>query len=261
MTLWYKRYPQNALDGMRGLTLEETGAYNIILDLIYDRNGNLPDDDRFIAGWLRCAVQRWRRIKQRLVELGKLIIKNGLLTNARADKELTTYEELRKCSQRAGKASAEKRNKNNETESTVVKPLKTQNEKEEKQDSTVVVLDCATRGQSKPENQQGFTNSDGTVSFTSAELIRIEIDFPHLVDPLGQITHLAESTWMDRLIPQGRKRAIVAKLRKDNNKLAAKVPKQTPQQKAVVQAATDHKVAEQERRLAVRNRIIGGGRA
>ena len=37
---WYKRDPRAALAGMMKLTLEECGAYNKILDLIYLRGGN-----------------------------------------------------------------------------------------------------------------------------------------------------------------------------------------------------------------------------
>jgi len=36
---WYKRDPNAALTGMAGLTLEERGAYNTILDLIYANDG------------------------------------------------------------------------------------------------------------------------------------------------------------------------------------------------------------------------------
>jgi len=34
-TRWYKRDPNAALEGMAVLTLEERGAYNTVLDLIY----------------------------------------------------------------------------------------------------------------------------------------------------------------------------------------------------------------------------------
>src|SRR4051812_5172595 len=85
---WYKRDPDAALSGMMVLTLEERGAYNTVLDLLYTRSGNLPDDDRFIAGWLRCDTRVWRRIKTRLISLGKLLIKDGNITNARATSEI-----------------------------------------------------------------------------------------------------------------------------------------------------------------------------
>ncbi len=82
---WYKRDPSAALGGMMGLTLDERGAYNTVLDLIYSRDGNLPDDDRFLAGWMSVDVRVWRRLKQRLIDLGKLYIEDGLIHNDKAD--------------------------------------------------------------------------------------------------------------------------------------------------------------------------------
>ena len=70
------------------LTLEERGAYNTILDLIYSHANNLLDDDRFIAGWLRCDLRVWRRIKLRLIELGKIELRDGLIMNFRATSEI-----------------------------------------------------------------------------------------------------------------------------------------------------------------------------
>lgn len=85
---WYKRDPKAALGGMMVLSLEERGAYNTILDLIYDHDGNLPDDDKFICGWLKCDARVWKRIKTRLIELGKIGIESGVITNLRASSEI-----------------------------------------------------------------------------------------------------------------------------------------------------------------------------
>jgi uncharacterized protein YdaU (DUF1376 family) len=85
---WYKRDPVAALEGMSNLTLEERGAYNTVLDLIYARDGKVDDDDRFIAGWLRCDVRVWRRIKSKLLELKKIYVVDGSIHNPRADEEV-----------------------------------------------------------------------------------------------------------------------------------------------------------------------------
>jgi uncharacterized protein YdaU (DUF1376 family) len=85
---WYKRDPDAALNGMAELTLEERGAYNTILDLIYSREGNLPDDERTIVRWMGGNVRTWRRIRRRLIELGKLYVHGGMLHNGRSDKEI-----------------------------------------------------------------------------------------------------------------------------------------------------------------------------
>lgn len=106
---WYKRDPQDALDGMAPLSLEERGAYNTVLDLFYVRDGKLPDDDRFIAGFLGCDVRVWRRIRERLIDLGKLFVEAGHIHNRRADEELHTALARLVCSRNAGKASASSR--------------------------------------------------------------------------------------------------------------------------------------------------------
>lgn len=85
---WYKRHPDAALQGMMELSLEERGAYNTVLDLIYSNDGSVVDDDKFIAGWLRVDVRVWKRIKSRLIELKKLYVDNNTLRNHRADREV-----------------------------------------------------------------------------------------------------------------------------------------------------------------------------
>lgn len=107
---WYKRDPDAALAGMAMLTLEECGAYNLVLDLIYSREGNLPDDERTIARWIRCDVRVWRRIRSRLIELGKLYTHGGKLRNARSDKEMFAAQHL--ISSRANRSLEVKKKSN-----------------------------------------------------------------------------------------------------------------------------------------------------
>jgi uncharacterized protein YdaU (DUF1376 family) len=85
---WYKRDPRAALIGMMGLTLEECGAYNTVLDLLYCRDGILVDDPREIAKWMRCDIRTWKAIRLRLISKGKLYVHNGCLRNERADEEI-----------------------------------------------------------------------------------------------------------------------------------------------------------------------------
>jgi uncharacterized protein YdaU (DUF1376 family) len=130
---WYKRDATAALEGMRCLTLEERGAYNTILDLIYDRDGDLPDDDRFIAGWLGCHTAVWKRIKVHLVALKKITVVDGVITNHRAEKELSTRRVLVESSASSGRVGAKKRWKNNEASMGYPIATKTQIKKEKKE--------------------------------------------------------------------------------------------------------------------------------
>jgi len=102
---WYKRDPDAALVGMAELTLEERGAYNTVLDLIYSTGGNLHDNDQEIAGRLRCHIRVWRRIRRRLMELGKLYLHAGCLHNKRADDEIYAAQQRYLSSANAGRVS------------------------------------------------------------------------------------------------------------------------------------------------------------
>jgi len=88
---WYKRNTQDALDGMIVLTLEERGAYNTLLDLMYQRGGNLPDDARWLAGWMGCSLRKWASLRASLIAKGKIfeVDLNGIpgLFNKRVARE------------------------------------------------------------------------------------------------------------------------------------------------------------------------------
>jgi uncharacterized protein YdaU (DUF1376 family) len=82
---YYKRFPRDFLEGTIGLSFEVKGAYAIVLDLIYMRDGRLPDDARFIAGQLGCSVRKWTAIREELIARGKLQVHEGMISNFRAD--------------------------------------------------------------------------------------------------------------------------------------------------------------------------------
>lgn len=103
---WYKRDPRAALAGMMELTLEERGAYNCILDLIYIHDGAIDDDDRLIAAWLKVEIRVWRRIKKVLLQREKIYPHAGQLRNERADREVLTALHRVASSAKAGIASA-----------------------------------------------------------------------------------------------------------------------------------------------------------
>ena len=99
---YYKRYPRDFIDGTTSLSLELIGAYTLILDLIYMRDGKLMDDARFIAGFLRVSLRKWTAIRDDLLEAGKLHLVEGHLINFRANSEVENYANLsRKMSENA----------------------------------------------------------------------------------------------------------------------------------------------------------------
>jgi len=110
---WYKRYGSDFISGTLGMTLEEKGAYSILLDLIYDRGGPIPDDARYIAGVCGCSVRKWNTIRDRLIALGKIAAFDGVISNFRADKELEisakSADERAESGRKGGEKSAQMR--------------------------------------------------------------------------------------------------------------------------------------------------------
>ena len=86
---YHKRYHSDALAGFMALSLEERGAYQTLLDLIYDHQGPIADNERLLAGYMGCSVRKWRALRDQLIAKRKIHLNSdGLITNLRAEKEL-----------------------------------------------------------------------------------------------------------------------------------------------------------------------------
>lgn len=126
---YHKRYHSDALAGMLPLTLEERGAYNTLLDLIYDRGGPLIDNERLLAGYMNCSVRKWRQLRADLLEKGKIAInRDGQIANSRARKEIEnqskTHRKLIEAGAKGGRtraANEKKPNENSETDQARLK--------------------------------------------------------------------------------------------------------------------------------------------
>lgn len=113
---WYKRDPKDAREGMRTLTLEERGAYNTLLDLIYETDNNVHDDDRYLAGVMGCDLRIWKRIRTRLLEMGKIQLEGGYIRNVRATNTLSQAVATADVNATNGRKSGAKRRKTNDLE-------------------------------------------------------------------------------------------------------------------------------------------------
>lgn len=116
---YHKRYHSDALAGMMPLTLEERGAYNTLLDMIYDRGGPLIDNERLLAGYMNCSIRKWRQIRESLLAKRKIAIdRDGCIANRRAQKEIEnttkTHRKLIEAGAKGGRARAENEKKDNE---------------------------------------------------------------------------------------------------------------------------------------------------
>jgi hypothetical protein len=106
---FYRRDMRAALDGARGLSFEERGALDAVLDLIYLHDGAVDDDEDYIVTCLGCTIRPWRRLRDRLIELGRIYAVDGTLRNARADREVEAALERRAIAQAGGLASGKSR--------------------------------------------------------------------------------------------------------------------------------------------------------
>jgi hypothetical protein len=85
---YYLRYPDAFLEATDGWPGDLKGAYGILLDLIYRRDGKLVDDAGSIAGHLGYSVRKWNLLKKQLIEKGKIKVVDGIIRNTRADDHL-----------------------------------------------------------------------------------------------------------------------------------------------------------------------------
>jgi uncharacterized protein YdaU (DUF1376 family) len=115
----------DALTGLHfmPLTLEERGAYQTLLDMMYDRGGPLIDNERLLAGYMNCSLRKWRQIRADLIEKGKIsITRDGQICNSRARKEIEnqskTHRKLIESGAKGGRTRAENEKKSNENSET-----------------------------------------------------------------------------------------------------------------------------------------------
>ncbi|HEU4805185.1 MAG TPA: DUF1376 domain-containing protein [Nitrobacter sp.] len=116
---YHKRYHSDALAGFMSLTLEERGAYQTLLDMMYDRGGPLLDNDRLLAGYMQVSIRKWRSLRAELIAKGKIFITpDGQLFNSRVKKELEnvakTSRKLSESGAKGGRTRAENEKKDSE---------------------------------------------------------------------------------------------------------------------------------------------------
>lgn len=109
---WYKHYPLDFYHGTEDLSIEEIGAYQLMLNLIYARQGPVADNDKFIAGHMRVSSRKWRAFRKRLLETGKLFLEDGKLMNVRAQTELENSAKAARRQREHGAKGARTRDEN-----------------------------------------------------------------------------------------------------------------------------------------------------
>ena len=85
----YIRDTDAAIAGMAELTIKQYFIYNRLIDVLYNRDGMVPDDDHIVARMIHADVRMYKNIKRELQTLGKLWInQDGFLRVPRFDKTI-----------------------------------------------------------------------------------------------------------------------------------------------------------------------------
>jgi uncharacterized protein YdaU (DUF1376 family) len=109
-------YPDEFLVGVVGLNPAEIGAYWVTCSLMYSRGGPIADDDAWIARACGCHIRTWRTLKERLIAAGKLVVRDGFISNSRVLREIEKAQRRLKQSRDAAEASANARRESAEND-------------------------------------------------------------------------------------------------------------------------------------------------
>ena len=117
---WFKFFPADFMNGVRGLTAQEVGLYTMLLARIYEENGPVEYHPLRLATYCGMREKTFAKTLEKLLELGKITLRGGMLSNARAETEISNRSHDLKNASKAGKASAEKRQQNQTNSATPV---------------------------------------------------------------------------------------------------------------------------------------------
>lgn len=99
-------YPDAHIAETSNLTLEEQGAYRLLMDHMWRNHAYINDSDKDIARTLRISVKRWLKIKKRLE--GFLMFAEGKITQKRLLKDYMEACEKSKRNAENGKIGGQK---------------------------------------------------------------------------------------------------------------------------------------------------------
>lgn len=109
---YFDFYPSDFMHGVRGLSAQEVGVYTMMLCRIYEENAPVEYHVMRLATYCGMRENTFVKTVEKLIELGKLDLVDGMLSNHRAEVEISSRANKLKINSKAGKASAEKRQQN-----------------------------------------------------------------------------------------------------------------------------------------------------
>ena len=117
---YFRFYPADFMLGVRGMSAQEVGVYTMIICLIYESSGPVEYNPLRLSTYCGMRQATFDKVLEKLVDLDKLQMHGGLISNRRADVEISKRANDLKSNSKAGKASAEKRQQNQSQAATDV---------------------------------------------------------------------------------------------------------------------------------------------
>ena len=142
---WFKFYPADFMNGVRGLSAQEVGLYTMLLARIYEENGPIEYHPLRLSTYCGMREATFVKTLEKLLALGKITLREGMLSNARAEAEISNRSHDLKNASKAGKASAEKRQQNQRQDATRVQQAFNHTDTDTDTDKRVVVVSAQAR--------------------------------------------------------------------------------------------------------------------
>jgi uncharacterized protein YdaU (DUF1376 family) len=117
---YFDFYPVDFMNGVRGLSAQEVGVYTMVLCRIYEENGPIEYNTMRLSTYCGMRQTTFQKTVERLIDLGKFKLSSGILSNDRAEREISSRADKLKLNSKAGKASAKKRQQKQAKASTDV---------------------------------------------------------------------------------------------------------------------------------------------
>lgn len=105
--IWFPYHIKDMRSETYNMSRIEKSAYVDLLEMLWERDGVLPADDKWIASELGMKPREWANMRDRV--LRQFVVKNGSLSHPRFTVELEKAKANVEQKRRAGMASAEAR--------------------------------------------------------------------------------------------------------------------------------------------------------
>ena len=78
---WFKFYPADFMNGVRGLSAQEVGLYTMLLARIYEENGTIEYHPLRLSTYCGMREATFVKTLEKLLALGKITLREGMLSD------------------------------------------------------------------------------------------------------------------------------------------------------------------------------------